>query len=68
LEGTTTHENVPETKIFEGVFLPVFWMVFWGMLDILLKPPITMLAIGILLQVGYVIQELILKLREKASK
>jgi hypothetical protein len=38
------------------------------MVDLLLEPPILMLIIGILLQVGYVIQELILKLREGANK
>jgi hypothetical protein len=35
------------------------------MLHLLLEPPLFALAIGILLEVGYVIQELILKLREK---
>jgi hypothetical protein len=38
------------------------------MVDLLLEPPILMLIIGILLQVGYVIQEHILKLRKGAKK
>jgi hypothetical protein len=38
------------------------------MVDLLLEPPILMLTIGLLLQIGYVVQELILKLREGANK
>jgi hypothetical protein len=35
------------------------------MLDLLLEPPILTVVIYLLLQIGYVLQELILKLRER---
>jgi hypothetical protein len=38
------------------------------MLDLLLEPPLLTLTIGLLLQAVYIIQELILKLREKDTR
>jgi fumarate reductase subunit D len=55
-------------KFFRAFSGTVFWRVFLGMVDLLLEPPILMLIIGILLQIGYVVQELILKLREGANQ
>jgi len=42
-------------------------MVFLGMSDLLLEPPVLALLLGLLLQVGYVGQEFMIKRKARAK-